>query len=432
MNDAPVRAVEHVQAVRTGLAVPASTDGASQISVHIGQFALGAHLLREKVGLDKIHEVRVCAYVPMNTQQVHMQTLLHVVRYHDGFAHVIKLAVRLIQSSDAYRPTAFIQVIDPLLRVLSLLFTRLLKKPRKAIERHADALAPCARGQVELRSRELLCNVCIHQLLHILPKVHLARENVLLVHCALCSMFTLHKGAEMAHGKGRTSKKYYAVARGRAPGVYSTWAQCRAQVEGYRGALFKSFAEEEEAWTYVGSADLVLQRDARVYCGAPPTGATGVVHVSARSAAYPQGGEEAYGTYTLHVLQGTPLHTTDRVQSGRLPRATSNQAAVYAWTAAFDFMTQYAARSGAVVVVFSLTHASQYVLDVFARDILHSTCDWMPSERMKNRDEWRLLHAMYHRFLEDCAHVVYVQRAGTESVERELAQQRNVPMQDAQ
>lgn len=31
----------------------------------------------------------------------------------------------------------------------------------------------------------------------------------------------------------KASKGYYAVAKGRAPGIYATWAECEAQVKGY-------------------------------------------------------------------------------------------------------------------------------------------------------------------------------------------------------
>lgn len=34
---------------------------------------------------------------------------------------------------------------------------------------------------------------------------------------------------------------YYAVARGRIPGVYRTWAECSAQVNGFSGARYKKF-----------------------------------------------------------------------------------------------------------------------------------------------------------------------------------------------
>ena len=41
--------------------------------------------------------------------------------------------------------------------------------------------------------------------------------------------------------------KYYAVRNGRRPGVYKSWAECEAQTKGFPGAIFKSFASEEDA-----------------------------------------------------------------------------------------------------------------------------------------------------------------------------------------
>lgn len=42
-------------------------------------------------------------------------------------------------------------------------------------------------------------------------------------------------------------KKYYVVWAGVQPGVYGTWAECKAQVDHYEGAKYKSFETEQEA-----------------------------------------------------------------------------------------------------------------------------------------------------------------------------------------
>ena len=47
------------------------------------------------------------------------------------------------------------------------------------------------------------------------------------------------------------SKKYYAVKNGYKPGIYDTWAECKAQVDGYSNAKFKSFASLEEAKAFL-------------------------------------------------------------------------------------------------------------------------------------------------------------------------------------
>lgn len=42
-------------------------------------------------------------------------------------------------------------------------------------------------------------------------------------------------------------KKWYVVINGRNPGIYTTWEACRAQVAGYRNAVYRSYISKEEA-----------------------------------------------------------------------------------------------------------------------------------------------------------------------------------------
>ena len=41
--------------------------------------------------------------------------------------------------------------------------------------------------------------------------------------------------------------KFYAVKQGRQTGIFSSWKECEAQVKGFKGAIYKSFASKEEA-----------------------------------------------------------------------------------------------------------------------------------------------------------------------------------------
>ena len=45
-------------------------------------------------------------------------------------------------------------------------------------------------------------------------------------------------------------KKFYAIARGRKPGIYTDWSAAEAQVKGFGGAKFKGFSSraQAEAW----------------------------------------------------------------------------------------------------------------------------------------------------------------------------------------
>lgn len=49
------------------------------------------------------------------------------------------------------------------------------------------------------------------------------------------------------------SKKHYAVKNGRKPGIYNTWDEAKAQVDGFSGAIYKSFKSLEDAENFMGN-----------------------------------------------------------------------------------------------------------------------------------------------------------------------------------
>lgn len=64
--------------------------------------------------------------------------------------------------------------------------------------------------------------------------------------------------------------KYYAVKNGRKIGIFTSWDQCRAQVDGYSGAEYKSFPNEKDAKAYLGigeqaSFDFMEENPMRAY-----------------------------------------------------------------------------------------------------------------------------------------------------------------------
>ena len=36
-------------------------------------------------------------------------------------------------------------------------------------------------------------------------------------------------------------QKFYVVWKGVNPGIYSSWTDCQLQIQGYKGAIYKSF-----------------------------------------------------------------------------------------------------------------------------------------------------------------------------------------------
>lgn len=50
------------------------------------------------------------------------------------------------------------------------------------------------------------------------------------------------------------AKKYYAVRKGKTAGIYMNWDDCKAQVQGFSCAEYKSFPTITEAEAYMGGA----------------------------------------------------------------------------------------------------------------------------------------------------------------------------------
>ena len=46
-------------------------------------------------------------------------------------------------------------------------------------------------------------------------------------------------------------KRFYAVRNGRKPGLYRSWEECSAQVDGYRNADYRSFPTQTSAEDYL-------------------------------------------------------------------------------------------------------------------------------------------------------------------------------------
>ena len=52
--------------------------------------------------------------------------------------------------------------------------------------------------------------------------------------------------------------KFYAVKKGKKPGIYKSWDECKAQVDGYSGAVYKSFKILSEAEDFINDQKQVV------------------------------------------------------------------------------------------------------------------------------------------------------------------------------
>lgn len=54
------------------------------------------------------------------------------------------------------------------------------------------------------------------------------------------------------------AKKFYAVKKGLTPGIYESWSDCQAQINGYSGAIYKGFATLDEARLFMDGEAAML------------------------------------------------------------------------------------------------------------------------------------------------------------------------------
>ena len=54
------------------------------------------------------------------------------------------------------------------------------------------------------------------------------------------------------------AKKFYAVKKGLIPGIYESWSDCQAQINGYSGAIYKGFATLDEARLFMDGEAALL------------------------------------------------------------------------------------------------------------------------------------------------------------------------------
>lgn len=135
------------------------------------------------------------------------------------------------------------------------------------------------------------------------------------------------------------SKKYYAVVRGRRPGIYTAWFGpdgAEAQIHGYPGARYKGFASRKEARQWIESPEHTRAAPSR---RKPiPEAGEPVDEPREEVAIYTDGacrGNPGPGGYGAVVLKGT--HRTEMAEGFRM--TTNNRMELKACIAALESLT---------------------------------------------------------------------------------------------
>lgn len=118
------------------------------------------------------------------------------------------------------------------------------------------------------------------------------------------------------------TKKYYAVASGRRPGIYDNWPAAQAQVSGYPGARFKGFASRQDAETWLKTPTYTRSAPKTKGPAGPPDAdsapRTGEVTIYTDGGARYNPGPGGYGIVQIYDGERTE-------RSGGFKRTTNNR-----------------------------------------------------------------------------------------------------------
>ena len=108
--------------------------------------------------------------------------------------------------------------------------------------------------------------------------------------------------------------KYYAVVKGKKPGIYNTWGECSSQVTGYSGAIFQSFKSRDDAVQYY---QMQVPPAPRPPKRQPPPVTTAVVAAAAAAAVAAVMAPHSY-TYGFHPVDPPTITMNYKILSIRI------------------------------------------------------------------------------------------------------------------
>ena len=196
-----------------------------------------------------------------------------------------------------------------------------------------------------------------------------------------------------------SAKKYYAVARGRATGIFSTWfgpGNAEEQVRGFAGARFKGFPSIDEARSWLQEQQSAThhkkQPDRKPRSTAKPTQTTlGVSTHKADVIIYTDGGcscNPGPGGYGSVILVDGKRHEL----SGGFKHTTNNRMELMACIVALKSI-----KPGASVLVHS---DSQYVVNGISKGWADK---WRAQGWMRNKNDAAENYDLWHELLDACA-----------------------------
>ncbi|TPR54837.1 hypothetical protein DY036_00430 [Apilactobacillus kunkeei] len=190
------------------------------------------------------------------------------------------------------------------------------------------------------------------------------------------------------------ASKFYAVRKGKKPGIYSTWDECKNQVNGFPGAEYKSFKTKSEANAYMG-----LSQPAKNI--APKITRSGSITL------YSDGGSRNHGNklgqhvknddkaaWAYLIIKDGKKHYASDGEFG----ATNNKMEVLGLVNALQYIIDQGWQNESINAILD----SKYVLDSITKGWLNSwrRRGWKKSDGtiIKNKNEFMQLSALLGQF----------------------------------
>ena len=110
-------------------------------------------------------------------------------------------------------------------------------------------------------------------------------------------------------------KKYYAVKRGRKPGIYFNWPDAKAEIDGFQGAVYKGFLTLKDAEEWLNSSASPIKEKSPAPTAAPVKDGV-IIYTDGGSLGNP--GPGGYGAVILYNSEKKEI-------SGGFKKTTNNR-----------------------------------------------------------------------------------------------------------
>lgn len=200
--------------------------------------------------------------------------------------------------------------------------------------------------------------------------------------------------------------KFYAVKKGKHPGIYQSWPECQRQVSGFSGAVYKSFSTRAEAvnWLSTGTKPATHQHSQQMSLGLDLGTTTPAQVTQSAIRLYTDGGSRNHGNRLgQHVRQNDKAawayliiyHQKQITGTGGEFGATNNRMELMALRNALQALIE----RGWNCETITATLDSHYVLDPIMKGWLYGWYHrgWTTSSgsAVANRELWaEILHLL--------------------------------------